>query len=114
MQLKTIVIAAAIGQATATLDVITNSNIVERMFGITTEQVKNIDRSIHDASVPVVQVASQVVRSMRPTIEEFMSTSHKVADETFKAIQQAMTPDTRAKIRTGIMNVVKTTMDSHM
>ncbi|PIA18602.1 hypothetical protein COEREDRAFT_6311 [Coemansia reversa NRRL 1564] len=112
MQFKTLALAVAIGQASATLDFITNSQLSERLFGMTTEQVKSIDRAIHDASVPVVQVASQVVRNMRPTIEGLVSTSHKAADETFKAVHEALTPDTRAKIRTGIMNAVKTTMDT--
>ncbi|KAJ2509403.1 hypothetical protein GGI11_005893 [Coemansia sp. RSA 2049] len=114
MQLKTIAIAAAVGQATATLDALTNSNISERLFGLSTEQVKNIDRSFHDAGAPIVQVASQVVRNMRPAIDEFMAASHKVADQAFNAVQQAMTPDARAKIRTGLMNAVKTTMDSYV
>ncbi|KAJ2648340.1 hypothetical protein IWW40_003978 [Coemansia sp. RSA 1250] len=104
----------ALGQASATLDMITNSQISERLFGMTSEQVKNVDRAIHDASVPVVQAASQVVRNMRPAIDEFMAATHKVADETVKAVHQALTPDTRAKIRTSVMNAVKTTMDNYV
>ncbi|KAJ2083054.1 hypothetical protein H4R24_001093 [Coemansia sp. RSA 988] len=112
MQYKTLALAVAIGQASATLDMITNSQLSERLFGMTSEQVKNVDRAIHDASVPITQVASQVVRSMRPTIEELMSTTHKVTDEAFKAVHEALNPETRAKIRTSLMNAVKTTMDN--
>ncbi|KAJ2137881.1 hypothetical protein IW136_003340 [Coemansia sp. RSA 678] len=114
MQIKTLALAVAVGQASATFDMITNSQISERLFGMSSEQVKNIDRAIHDASVPFTQLAGQVVRSMRPAVEEFVSTAHKAADQTFNAVNQALTPDTRAKIRTGIMNVVKTTMDNYV
>ncbi|KAJ2825042.1 hypothetical protein IWW50_003037, partial [Coemansia erecta] len=72
MQYKTLALAVAVGQASATLDMLTNSQISERLFGLSSEQVKNIDRSIHDAGVPITQLASQVVRNMRPTIEEFV------------------------------------------
>ncbi|KAJ2860465.1 hypothetical protein GGH94_005504 [Coemansia aciculifera] len=111
---KTLALIAAVGQATATLDILTNSQISERLFGLSTEQVKNIDRAVHDASVPIVQAASQIVRTMRPAIDEFMQATHKVADETVNAVRQAMTPDTRAKIRTSVMNAVKTTMDTYV
>ncbi|KAJ1837249.1 hypothetical protein H4R99_003665 [Coemansia sp. RSA 1722] len=114
MQFKTLAIAAAVGQATATLDILTNSQISERLFGMTSEQVKNVDRAIHDASVPIVQAASQVLRNMHPAIDEFMAATHKVADETVNAVRQAMTPDTRAKIRTSVMNAVKTTVDNYV
>ncbi|KAJ1820769.1 hypothetical protein GGH91_003681 [Coemansia sp. RSA 2671] len=114
MQFKTLALIAAVGQATATLDILTNSQISERLFGLSTEQVKNIDRAVHDASVPIVQAASQVVRTMRPAIDEFMQATHKVADETVNAVRQALTPDTRAKIRTSVMNAVKTTMDNYV
>lgn len=114
MQFKTLALVAAVGQATATLDILTNSQISERLFGLSTEQVKNIDRSIHEATVPIVQVAGQVMRNMRPAIDEMLSSTHKIADEAIHAIRQAMTPDTRAKIRTGVMNAVKTTVDNYV
>ncbi|KAJ2804003.1 hypothetical protein H4R20_002677 [Coemansia guatemalensis] len=114
MQYKTLALAVAVGQASATLDLITNSQISERLFGMTPEQVKNVDRAVHDASVPIVQVASQVVRNMRPTIEQFMASTHKVADEAVKAVHEALNPDARAKIRTSVMNAVKTTMDNYV
>ncbi|KAJ2157091.1 hypothetical protein GGF46_004743 [Coemansia sp. RSA 552] len=114
MQYKTLAIAAAVGQASATLDILTNSQISESLFGMTSEQVKNVDRAVHDAGVPIAQTASQVVRSMRPAIDEFMTAIHKVTDESVKAVHQALTPDARAKIRTSLMNAVKTTMDNYV
>ncbi|KAJ1851152.1 hypothetical protein LPJ73_003134 [Coemansia sp. RSA 2703] len=114
MQFKTLAIAAAVGQATATLDILTNSQISERLFGMSSEQVKNVDRAIHDASVPIVQAVGQIVRNMRPAIDEFMGATHKVADQTVDAVRQAMNPETRAKIRTSVMNAVKTTVDNYV
>ncbi|KAJ2717120.1 hypothetical protein H4R19_000205 [Coemansia spiralis] len=114
MQYKTLALAVAVGQASATLDAITGTQISERLFGMTSEQVKNVDRAIHDASVPVVQAASQVLRTMRPAIDEFANAAHKFADVAVDAIRQTMNPDSRAKIRTSVMNAVKTTMDNYV
>ncbi|KAJ1830682.1 hypothetical protein LPJ63_004777 [Coemansia sp. RSA 2711] len=114
MQYKTLALAVAVGQASATLDLITNSQLSERLFGLSSEQVKNIDRAVHDAGVPIAQLASQVVRNMRPAVNEFAAATHKIVDESVNAVHQALTPDTRAKIRTSILNAVKTTMDAHV
>ncbi|KAJ1934503.1 hypothetical protein FBU59_005675 [Linderina macrospora] len=114
MQFKFIALAAVAGQAAATLDILTNSQISERLFGLSTEQVKNIDRAIHEATTPIVQVASQIVRSMRPTFEEAITDSQKIVREAAQVVNQAFTPDVRAKIRTSVMNAVKTTLDSHI
>ncbi|ORX74435.1 hypothetical protein DL89DRAFT_254278 [Linderina pennispora] len=114
MQFKLFAIAAIASQAAATLDVLTNSQISERLFGLSTEQVKNIDRAVHEATTPIVQVASQIVRSMRPTFEEALADSQKIVREAAQVVNQAFTPDVRAKIRTSVMNAVKTTLDSHI
>ncbi|KAJ2780249.1 hypothetical protein H4R18_003561 [Coemansia javaensis] len=114
MQFKALALAVAVGQASATLDLITNSQLSERLFGMTPEQVKNVDRAIHDAGVPIVQAASQVVRNMRPAVDEFAAAAHKFADEAVGAVRQVLNPDSRAKIRTGVMNAVKTTMDNYV
>ncbi|KAJ2749704.1 hypothetical protein IWQ56_007176 [Coemansia nantahalensis] len=114
MQYKTLALALAVGQASATLDALTGTQISERLFGMTPEQVKAVDKVIHDATVPIVQAASQVVRTLRPAIDDFANAAHKFADETVNAVRQAMTPDSRAKIRTNVMNAVKTTMDNYV
>ncbi|KAJ1963472.1 hypothetical protein GGI12_002030 [Dipsacomyces acuminosporus] len=113
MQFKTLAIAAAVGQAAATLDVLTHSQLSERLFGFSSEQVKNIDRAVQEAAAPIAQVAGQIVRNLSGSGEEILATGQKVVRQAAQAFHQALTPDVRAKIRTGVANAVKTTLDTY-
>ncbi|KAJ2767211.1 hypothetical protein IWQ56_001405 [Coemansia nantahalensis] len=114
MQLKTLAFVAAVGQATATLDLLTHSQLSERLFGLSTEQVKNIDRAVQEAAAPIAQVAGQIARNLSGTSEEILATGQKVVRQAVQAVHQALTPDVRAKIRTGVSNAVKTTLDTYL
>ncbi|KAJ2891439.1 hypothetical protein IWW38_003617, partial [Coemansia aciculifera] len=85
-----------------------------RLFGLSTEQVKNIDRAVQEAAAPIAQVAGQIVRNMSGTGEEILSTSQKVVRQAVQAVHEALTPEVRAKIRTGVANAVKTTLDTYV
>ncbi|KAJ1954503.1 hypothetical protein DL89DRAFT_265744 [Linderina pennispora] len=113
MQFKIFAIAAIASQAAATLDLLTHSQISERLFGLSTEQVKNIDRAIQEAAAPIAQVAGQIVRNMNGSGEEVLQTGQKVVRQAVQAVHEALTPEVRAKIRTGVSNAVKTTLDTY-
>ncbi|KAJ1891277.1 hypothetical protein LPJ66_007012 [Kickxella alabastrina] len=113
MQYKTLAIIAAVGQATATLDLLTHSQISERIFGLSTEQVKNIDRAVQEAAAPIAQVAGQIVRNLSGTSDEIIVTSQKVLRQAIKAVNEALTPEVRAKIRVGVSSAIKTTLDTY-
>lgn len=114
MQFKTLALVAAVGQATATLDLLTHSQISERLFGLSSDQVKNIDRAVQEAAAPIAQAAGQVVRNLSGTSDEIITTGRKVVRQAVQAVHEALTPEVRAKIRTGVANAVKTTLDTYV
>ncbi|KAJ1718760.1 hypothetical protein LPJ61_006485 [Coemansia biformis] len=113
MQLKTLAFAAAVGQATATLDILAHSQLSERLFGLSTEQVTSIDRAVQEAAAPTAQVAGPIARNLSGTSEEIVSTGQKVVRQAVQAIHRVLTPEVHAKIRTGVSSAVKTTLDTY-
>ncbi|KAI7825939.1 hypothetical protein BX661DRAFT_184427 [Kickxella alabastrina] len=114
MQFKTLAIIAAVGQASASFDLISNTKVAENIFGGNIQKVRVVDRAVHDAASPIIQATARVVRDMQPSMLEGMTFFHATLDKVVDSVHRVMTPEMRAKVRNSIINVVKTTNDNFL
>ncbi|KAJ2083132.1 hypothetical protein H4R24_001045 [Coemansia sp. RSA 988] len=109
-------LVAAAGQATATLDLLSGSPLSESIFGLSPEQVKNVDdvvmraeKSVQSSVLNAFNVASKTITKLFADIDK---NSCPAVSDAAKALNKALTPDVREKVKKAINSLVNTTLNS--
>ncbi|KAJ1737599.1 hypothetical protein H4S06_002927 [Coemansia sp. BCRC 34490] len=115
--LTTIVASAvAIGQATATLDLLTGRPISEAIFGLSPEQVKRVDGAVTRAEQniqnDILNVYAAAAKTVGKITSDIEKNSSSAVSEATSALTKALTPDLRQKIKKAINSVVDSTLNA--
>ncbi|KAJ2803242.1 hypothetical protein H4R20_002968 [Coemansia guatemalensis] len=109
-------VVAAAGQATATLDLLSGRPLSEAIFGLSSEQVKNVDNAVTRAEQNVQSSVLNAYNTASKTITKLFAdidknSSPAVSDAT-NALHKALTPDVREKVKKAINSLVDSTLNS--
>ncbi|KAJ1818082.1 hypothetical protein LPJ75_001537 [Coemansia sp. RSA 2598] len=116
MQIKYIALVAAIGQATATLDMITGRPISEAIFGLTPEQVKKVDSTVarveQEAQSAIIGAYGNAAKTIGKVVADINKTAGPAVNDAMAALNKALTPDVRQKLKKAISTVVDSTLNA--
>ncbi|KAJ2600491.1 hypothetical protein EV177_007132 [Coemansia sp. RSA 1804] len=108
--------AAAIGQATATLDLLTGRPISEAIFGLSPEQVKRVDGAVTRAEQniqnDILNVYAAAAKTVGKITSDIEKNSSSAVSEATSALTKALTPDLRQKIKKAVNSVVDSTLNA--
>ncbi|KAJ2547191.1 hypothetical protein EV175_005320 [Coemansia sp. RSA 1933] len=108
--------AAAIGQASATLDLLTGRPLSEAIFGLTPEQVKRVDgvvtRAESNIQNDILNAYATVTKTLGKIISAVEKNSSASVSDATGALAKALTPDLRQKIKKAINSVVDSTLNA--
>ncbi|KAJ2065813.1 hypothetical protein GGH94_000566 [Coemansia aciculifera] len=114
MKLNSLVFVAALGQATATLDLLSGRPLSEAIFGLSQQQVKNVDNAVARAENNVTNVIldlyTMISRNLNKVISEINKSSGPAITDATTAVHKAMTPDLKQKLKKAISSVVDSTL----
>ncbi|KAJ1668315.1 hypothetical protein IW140_000381 [Coemansia sp. RSA 1813] len=108
--------AAAIGQTTATLDLLTGRPLSEAIFGMSPEQVKRVDDAVTRAEQniqnDILNAYATVTKTLGKIISDIEKNSSASVTDAASALTKALTPDVRQKIKKAITSVVDSTLNA--
>ncbi|KAJ2885289.1 hypothetical protein IWW38_005337 [Coemansia aciculifera] len=114
MKLNSLVFVAALGEATATLDLLSGRPLSEAIFGLTAQQVKNVDNAVArvetKASNVILDFYTMIAADVNKVINEINKTSGPAVADATAAVHKALTPDVRQKLKKAISSVVDATL----
>ncbi|KAJ2051684.1 hypothetical protein GGI01_001632 [Coemansia sp. RSA 376] len=114
MKLNSLVFVAALGQATATLDLLSGRPLSEAIFGLSQQQVKNVDNAVARAENNVTNVIldlyTMISRNLNKVITEINKSSGPAINDASTSVHKAMTPEIRQKVKKAIQSVVDSTL----
>ncbi|KAJ1951918.1 hypothetical protein GGI12_006374, partial [Dipsacomyces acuminosporus] len=101
--------------ATATLDRLTGRPLSEEIFGLTPQQVKNVDSAITRAEQAGVSALANAYQGAAKTIVKMITQIDKESSPAFKdatdALNKALTPDVRDKLKKAVSSIVDSTLN---
>lgn len=116
MKFNTLIYAAAIGQATATLDILTGRPLSETIFGLTQEQVKNVDNHLArveaSASNTILEAFNTATKTFNKIVTDINKNSGTAVNDAATSVDKALTPEIRQKVKKAITSVVDATLNS--
>ncbi|KAJ1672034.1 hypothetical protein GGF38_000349, partial [Coemansia sp. RSA 25] len=106
MKLNSLVFVAALGEATATLDLLSGRPLSEAIFGLSSQQVKNVDNALArvetKASNVILDFYNMFITDVRKVINEINKNSGPAVSDATIAVSKALTPDVRQKLKKAI------------
>ncbi|KAJ2614569.1 hypothetical protein H4S08_001634 [Coemansia sp. RSA 1365] len=109
-------IFVAAGQATATLDLLSGRPLSEDIFGLTPEQVKNVDsvvaRAGQNVQTSVLNVYNTAAKTLTKLFSDIDNHSSSAIRDAATALNKALTPDVRGKVKKAINSLVDSTLNS--
>ncbi|KAJ2560993.1 hypothetical protein GGH95_004786 [Coemansia sp. RSA 1836] len=116
MKLNSLVFVAALGEATATLDLLSGRPLSEAIFGLSSQQVKNVDNALArvetKASNVILDFYNMFITDVRKVINEINKNSGPAVSDATIAVSKALTPDVRQKLKKAIGSVVDSTLNA--
>ncbi|KAJ2686823.1 hypothetical protein IWW39_003362 [Coemansia spiralis] len=114
MKLNSLVFVAALGQATATLDLLSGRPLSEAIFGLSEQQVKNVDNAVARAENNVTNVIldmyTMIAKNLNKVITEINKSSGPAVTDATNSLHKAMTPELKQKLKKAIQSVVDSTL----
>ncbi|KAI9475131.1 hypothetical protein LPJ78_000374 [Coemansia sp. RSA 989] len=118
MQTKAIIFATAAvaSQATATLDLLSGRPLSEAIFGLSPEQVKNVDNAVarveKNVQTSVVDAYTSAAKSLGKIFSDIDKNSSAAISDASSALSKALTPDVRDKVKKAINSLVDSTLNA--
>ncbi|KAJ2709455.1 hypothetical protein H4R19_004241 [Coemansia spiralis] len=119
MHAKTAAFAAAVlaaGQAAATLDLLSGRPLSEAIFGLSSQQVRNVDGALSRVEKAVensvANVYSAAAKSLTKIVSNVDKNSSPAVGEAATALNKALTPDVRIKIKKAVNSVVDSILNA--
>ncbi|KAJ2235891.1 hypothetical protein IWW45_002231 [Coemansia sp. RSA 485] len=116
MQTKYIALAAAVGQATATLDMLTGRPLSEAIFGLTPDQVKKVDSTVarveQEAQSAAIGAYTNAAKTVGKIVADINKNAGPAVNDAAAALNKALTPDVKQKLKKAISTIVDSTLNA--
>ncbi|KAJ2767210.1 hypothetical protein IWQ56_001404 [Coemansia nantahalensis] len=110
------VAALAAGQAAATLDLLSGRPLSEAIFGLSSQQVRNVDSALSRAEkaveTSVANVYNMAAKRLSKIVADVDKNSSPAVSDAATALNKALTPDVKEKIKKAISSVVDSTLNA--
>ncbi|KAJ2742536.1 hypothetical protein GGI20_004421 [Coemansia sp. BCRC 34301] len=114
MKLNSLVFVAALGEAAATLDLLSGRPLSEAIFGLSPQQVKNVDNAVARVETKATNVIldfyTMIAADINKVVNEINKNSGPAITDATTALHKALTPDVRQKLKKAISSVVDSTL----
>ncbi|KAJ1881282.1 hypothetical protein LPJ57_001706 [Coemansia sp. RSA 486] len=113
---KYIALVAAVGQATATLDMLTGRPLSEAIFGLTPDQVKKVDSTVarveQEAQSAAIGAYTNAAKTVGKIVADINKNAGPAVNDAAAALNKALTPDVKQKLKKAISTIVDSTLNA--
>ncbi|KAJ2466099.1 hypothetical protein GGI02_004486, partial [Coemansia sp. RSA 2322] len=103
-------------QATATLDLLSGRPLSEAIFGLSSQQVKNVDNTLAraeaTATAGILDAYTSLAKTLGKIIGDINKNSGPAIADASAALEKALTPDVRQKLKKAINSLVDSTLNA--